>query len=602
MLTNTLRAFLCCLMLAGLCLFSCEPYEPEGDYFKEIELQEPEQLWVKLGPGTDTLILRKNAFISFDILPGGQQEGGYQLYLGERLIRESKDPLTFIDLQDHFFQDGYYKLFLKLFVKSNTGSMADKMGAEHYGYHFNWTLKIDSRPHTDYPIHAFKVGEERGRVKLSWPRYDLPAFGSYEIHRREEGEHSSLKRILIEDPRTTVYYDDAFVGGNFTYSLHLNRHEWPATSSSKPVAFSTPYAQLRRQERRGEQFYVEWSSCRLPKNFVAYEIYRNNSCCEENLVYRSTRVQDTTTLLTTPFGEQGYILVTRGSDEREFMEGPASSFSITNGQPHQLPSLPHYLAGENALLLAGEEGLFSKLDAASLEPLLSRQHSSGYGLTVSDNGKYIYYCAGSELIRLDPASLDVLARFPLESLIGYTNRPAQLSVNNSNQLLMNAYQLNGRVDSLSLLDMNSGRLLARMFEAMIISGKLSNDGRYFVQEDGYALPLFPGGDGWEFRTPGMLLPGSANQLLSADWDKLQVFELETMQLLREFPVPGLLHHLSVDPLTGHAGGLLYREGHSYFQLYDTQTGELLRELEVNTNNPLRLINHMLFAGDLYLPL
>lgn len=603
---NKYRPCLAFLLLLGVCLFSCEKYEPEGEYFKEIEVGQPEQLWVKLNSGVDTLAVSGEAVLFFEVPEHVRENVGYKLYLGNELIQERPYPPDLVMFETGLRQDGYYRLRLEFFVKSGTGSLADKVDMEFFVYEFRWVLKIDNRPLSDYPIHQFSVTEEEGRIKLTWPEYDLPGFTSYVIYRKENWGHETQKVIYVPDRKETTLYDDAYVGGFVTYTLQVNKQGWPDNIYGNPVELSAPFPELTKQEQKKDEFYLEWTACQYPKNFEAYEIYRYHFAGEQ-LVYRTTNIHDTTAHLPAAFGKLDYKLITKGKGIAEDMEGPVSEFQLSYGFSHALETVPHYLVSENAFLHTGEDGTFTKIDPATMEPLFSRQHARGFGLTISDNGEYIYYCTDSDFVRLSPVTLEVIERISTESLLGYAHSPRYLSVNNNNQLLFTGTVTgSGKVDSMTLVDMNSKQLLRRRpepYDLHLSFGTLSNDGEYYLQHGSRVVPIFGEGEGPLLEFRAYLLPGSTRQVVYSNYNNnsLVVMDLANMQQLREIPISNGFYHISVDPLNGNVGGLQRREELLYYQIYNPATGALIKEIEVNTEY-IEFRNNTLFTNESYLPL
>lgn len=596
-----LEAFRCCFLpLAALLLFACERYEPEGEYFKEVKVKEPGLLQIKLNPaGGDTLIARNDTYFSFEVPEQVREELGYRLYLGSELLEENPNPPDNVLFESYKRQDGFYKLRLELYVKTNTGSMADISGMEFFVYEYDWVLKIDNRPASNYPIHQFSVTEEEGRIKLSWPEYDLPKFRNYMIIRRETGGRERCQTVYISDPKQTHIYDDSFVGGSYTYTMYVNLNEYPADVSGSPQKLEAPFPHLLDQEQREEAFSLAWSSCRYPKNFEAYEIYRQDTY-GLRMVYSSTNIEDTTAVLPAAFGTMTYQLHTKAKAEPEERGGPVSEFSLSYGQSHSLPFIPLYLKGENAYLLQSDYGSLTKYDAASLEPLLSRQFS-GHIPTISDNGAYIYYSEGTEVVRLNPGTLEEVERISVESLTGYAGGVQRLAVNNQNQLLLAGVYTSGSAkDSLILVDMNKKEVLSRLYYEVFSGGTLSNDGRYFLQGTVTLIDLYQ--DQYSILEEyAFWLPQKPSRLVYATNGGIVVMDPENRQLLKEIPTPGRLLNLETDPLTGYVGGVLYRGEQIFYQIYNVETAELLKETEVNTPY-ISFRNNTLFTTDSYLPL
>lgn len=588
----------CFLPLAALFLLGCEKFEPEGTYFKEITVKEPGQLQIKLNPAADTLAARGDTFFYFEVPEHVREEIGYRLYLGNQLLEENPYPPDMILFEAGRRQDGHYTLRLELFVKSNTGSLADKVGMEYFIYKYAWVLKIDNRPSSNYPIHQFTVTEEEGRIKLSWPKYDLPNFQTYLISRREVGGRERYKSIYIDNVNTTRYFDDAFVGGSYTYTLTVQLNEYPNHVAGSAQPLEAPIPQLLRQEQREGAFYIAWSSCLYPKNFEAYEIYQQGPYGTK-LVYSGTRAEDTTVVLPAAFGPMNYQLYTKPRLVSEAWEGSVSDFSLSYGFPHSLPFSSPFLVGEKAYLVQSDDGRLTKYDGASLEPLLSRPFK-GKSLTISDNGEYIYYTDGSHLIRLNPASLQEEARVSAVSLIGYETTIQHLAVNNQHQLLFWGYlNTTGKTDSMTLVDMNAKEVLIRRYFPEPYGGTLSNDGHFFLQGPTVLLDLIHGHrtilDGHAFW-----LPQGPSRLVYATSQGIVVMDPESRQPLKEIPTPGWLHSLGVDPLTGYVGGGLQQEDQLSYRIYNVETAELIKEIAVSTPY-LFFRNNTLFSYDLYLP-
>ena len=589
----------CLLPLAFLLLMACEKFEPEGEHFVEIEVEEPIVPQIILNPAADTLHTRSDVYFSLEVPGHDWKDFGYRLYLGNELLEERPYLQKSIFFTSNNRQDGHYKLRLELFEKSNTGSLADKVGMEFFIYTYDWVLKIDNRPSSSYPIDQFKVSVEEGRLKLSWPEYDMPNFHSYSIFRREIGGEGRFKTIYIEDPKETHYYDDDFVGGSFTYIMSVHLNESPSYISASPQSLQRPFPSLLEQEQGEDAFDISWSSCLFPKNFEAYEIYQYGKLGWE-IVFRTTNIEDTTAVLPAKFGTMGYRLHTKAKEVLEEMGGPADDFTLSYGVSHNLTFVPAFLVDENAYLLKNDNGQLVKYDGATLEPLLSRRYE-GFTLTISDNGKYIYSSIGTHVIRINPVTFEEEERVSVASLTRPGDAVANIAVNNQNQLLLaGIYNFHGQTDSMILVDMNNKEILVRKKFPVSYGGTLSNDGHFYLQGETTLIDLYHG-QRTVLEELAIWLPHGEPRLVYANWEDIVVLDPENRKVLKKIPTPGRLYSLKVDPLTGYVGGVLHRGEQYIYQIYNVETAALIKEIEVNTAY-IFFQNNTLFTTDSYLPL
>ncbi|MFW6290604.1 MAG: hypothetical protein ACOC0R_06515, partial [Mariniphaga sp.] len=97
---------------------------------------------------------------------------------------------------------GQYRLTMEILVKSGTGSIADKVGAEGYILTKEWILKISG----DY-LSQVKNYVQDGYLVLDWPEYLSSDFVQYVVCKQTVGYpgYEEIKRLRISQFVDSTY-------------------------------------------------------------------------------------------------------------------------------------------------------------------------------------------------------------------------------------------------------------------------------------------------------------------------------------------------------------------------------------------------------------
>ena|GEM_PF-3785421 len=281
-----------------LFLAACE-FQPSG--IPEIEIKEPSEngpaIQLELKPETNVLILFQNVKISYQFQTESSQIHWVEFYFDDELILRQQHDLSNmlemnLDIGNH--ADGLYYLEILVFVASNTGSIADKVGAEGYLYQLKWPVLIDrTSPRT---VKIKSIEPVSGGVLLKWNHYRFSPFENYKIRKVS---FFDLKEEIIEidNQNVTEYFDgDYLEGENVYYAIQVNG-EW-----SQGVYFTQ---ELDSLEARGFQNYsgeIVWQPTKNPDRLDYYRIYEGAHSSQRNEKKISYEMGTTFAIDKLPFG------------------------------------------------------------------------------------------------------------------------------------------------------------------------------------------------------------------------------------------------------------------------------------------------------------
>ncbi len=190
-------------------LLTCScTYEPEIDFFKEIELSEPKASISLNGfSNSDTIQLFSGAEFNFTV---GVERGNIQivqvLFNDTKLMETGSTSGNFTLGYPHV-KTGTFELKIQLITTSGSGSFADQVGVELFQVWRKWVVKID----VDIPPKpVIKFSTENGFLKINWPKYTKKNFHSYLFWSRK---YPTGKTFIITDPDQTSVIDSSYVGG-----------------------------------------------------------------------------------------------------------------------------------------------------------------------------------------------------------------------------------------------------------------------------------------------------------------------------------------------------------------------------------------------------
>ncbi|MDR1880492.1 MAG: lactonase family protein [Tannerellaceae bacterium] len=236
-------------------LWSCE--YPVHDHF--IEIQKPAEavemaVYLTADNDGERIVLSESSTLKYNLsVAGGRRIQGCIFEMGERRWEFPDQSSGYIYVDKSDFPDGEYTLSCTLYAATESGSIADQLGAESYAGSFSWPLTVT----TYYPPaaslrHAINAD---GYLELSWDRPDIGVlpFYSYQVTGTYWG-------VDIRDMAQTSFVDRSYVGENRWYNA-LVYFENKEISYREP--WSLGYIQLNEVDPVFEIDYSQEDSIRL---------------------------------------------------------------------------------------------------------------------------------------------------------------------------------------------------------------------------------------------------------------------------------------------------------------------------------------------------
>ena len=267
-LSRTLKVFLLELLLLTFVL-SCT-FEPEEKFFNDVKEVTPSAI-IDLTDYNekDTIVLLQPTTFKYVVAisePSTVQE--VQVVLNSTPMVSSYTPDGQFVLSQEVIPLGIHQLTIQFQAKSNSGSLADNVGAENFQVWRSWVLKVVVFDDDPPAAPELKIGEKDGRLRLDWTPYAKDNFISYKL----KVIYPYQREIAFDDPLATYWVDSSFLWGRPPIELTVTNRYGSATTSvaiNEPQKFSLTYtardsiAQLKWKPSR---FYNAFGSVVITEN------------------------------------------------------------------------------------------------------------------------------------------------------------------------------------------------------------------------------------------------------------------------------------------------------------------------------------------------
>lgn len=295
--------FYICLLSSFL---SCE-FEPYGDYYKEVDPNtEVPNLNVELNIENDTIVIDQPEKITFFFKSNNKQIQWVRVLINgnECGIFEQNYGEFWINSHCFNYSPGIYSLTLEAFTNSGTGSIADHLQVE--GFLFSKTWKLIIKDDLNYSMNVNSIVNENNSVWISWDKYYGLNFKNYVVFK------SSDTVAVINEQEQNFVFDSAYVGEEVYYHVKVN------TTTGKEyvvngMGFEDTLPQVYVHKVENNKMTLAWDKSKYINNVAGYELYiRIPGSQNYSLLEYIENAKDTSIVLENLwFGtENDFILVT----------------------------------------------------------------------------------------------------------------------------------------------------------------------------------------------------------------------------------------------------------------------------------------------------
>lgn len=341
------------------------------------------------------------------------------------------DP-SHIVFDTRYYQDGEYTFTIILVTSSNSGSLADLVGAEVLYSAINYRVTIFNDPINVPQLKDIRL--EDGALKITWDKYNQYCFRNYILKR------NGTTIAILNNVDQTSFVDTTYFAENVQYSLTTNILNFSNESEVryfqgiKPVIISA----LKTQDGK---MLITWNKYPFTHSFSKYVIKGIEYYAEINSI-NDTDIVDSDP----PLGEGGVYSLSVYSKTGEVVDANNSIRGEPIGQKlgEDEPRILKYLPNKNILISVSYsyqtyKYTMSYYDGNSFNLINSKVMDNEFyesSFAISDNGENMYYAAGRKVCKINSTTLlkeDEIDLFNLMPASNY-NHIQTIKVNNNNQL------------------------------------------------------------------------------------------------------------------------------------------------------------------------
>ena len=576
-------------------LFAGCQYEPDGEFFNEIGINKIEIPVIRLRNNSDSVSLIEETGFSYSINTSREHVQTEVYFDSQRIDFEKGNANNqgYFTIDPHDYEEGEHELTIKTITGSGTGSLIDKLNAEHIESEKTWSVIIERLK----PVNITNVSVHDGSILVEWETYQpliLEKFSHYEISYREGYDKVVLN---VKNPDVTSVYDTSFTSGVRVYQINVvTEHH---TIPGETFRFYRPNAYHARVN-----FQISLSNDTLKMYWNRPELYRNiNSfrvryCCDSRGDFVTASVEDTSfqTIANMRFGIDKHARLIY--DDNYGISDELSNQNVFVGnkldQGGQLFFNP---VAQSYYQFVRKEGLSQRYDADLIgrEQYPSHKNSSYYSrYQMSFNGEFAYELTTSAITRLDPANLAELQSYDTKALLGLAETVDISGAFVSNNNVMTIVLRNNRS---FVFDMNDTTLLKEFATAGELT--LSPNGIFLIaadtlyQRDGQGyIPTSVIED--ISNSPKSFSNIQPYHLILGKQSAIKVYDCQILSYVNSIALPNDIDFVSVDPYRNLVGGYKARNG--TFHLVDLDDESVrVTDIFATQSRTYFLLNGILFS-------
>jgi hypothetical protein len=268
-----------CIGLTSL-VSSCN-YESEGIVITDVKPPSLDGITIDLNNSTESVIqLKQKTTFTYTVITNGKQLISSKVYLKSSLIWSTSSVTTSFTLDPELLATGSYNLRIEVLIASETGSLADKLGAEAIIIWADKTVIVDNEipadPSDPNAVAIVSVENIDNTIKISWNKYNKFNFEQYQISRLDYDENGNNFRIeelmAITDQEQNSTNDHSYLSGKSAYVVTLRAAG--KTYKSPEFNYEHPYkpALLSEINSTGD-VTIKWTSAKaLKSNLFMYRL------------------------------------------------------------------------------------------------------------------------------------------------------------------------------------------------------------------------------------------------------------------------------------------------------------------------------------------
>ncbi len=566
--------------------YSCE-FQPWA--IPETKVERPSEIapmiTAEITPDTDTLKLYQPTTIKYRFAASPRKVVWVEFnFDGTDLFRRdyiTSEPME-IDFNPGAYNEGLHTLTISVFTSSNSGSIADKVGAEGYLYQLQWPVIIDRTPLK--ALEVYSADSVAGGVRIVWEKFNHASFEYYKLVKHSYTTNQSTDLAVITSPHQNYFTDDSYLEGEEAiYRVWLGGHPGNSMGYLRlPIPpLVTPVDVFSAK--------VEWQK---PINIDLLDYYYFHTKSEDFVIREENKIYEknvTSKIFNNlSFGQEynfaiKYVPVSSSPGFNFYgIHKAETSYFVGDRMPEHHVS--RAVGGKNEIFLANYQKLyhFNLSTKTAIDSLLIN-FDKRWSFDVSFDGKYFGYSENGEFVLRKTEGLEFVNKVSKPVYTGNSDNLYLFTISNNKKLL--SVQGDGL---LQLINLESGEQIAEEKLAYGRSySKISPDGNFALAKksgDSYFqyYKLTDTGftevavvDDLEIDYYDYFVFGSENQIYLFSDGLVQIREGENFNIINELALP----QGYIDAIDVYNEQLLLIDG-GIGKIISTNSGDILSSFNI----------------------
>lgn len=258
-------------------VLSCD-YKSKDSFYRELDPHpDPPVINLNINTNSDTVYIASNQWNStVSITTGITRKQCMVVYINDIVhdtTCKTNGEFT-IDLRNIISSPGTYRLKVRVYLSTGTGSIGDKLDAEHFLYEKIWWLIVSADPALGAVITT--AVPENGNVRISWTPFSGIGFGCYVLLKTKKNDWNYDTITIVNDLSRTWAFDTTYVGESSTYQLKVY-DSYPPDDGFDLISSSTydyyyGFPELTVQPYNEKDLRVSWKKSIFADHISKYRI------------------------------------------------------------------------------------------------------------------------------------------------------------------------------------------------------------------------------------------------------------------------------------------------------------------------------------------
>lgn len=371
-------------------------------------------LYINVQPDMDTLKLAADTWTEFKFSSPETSVQHVKITFDDNVVYDSEynpdyRPRFYIALGN--YNGGLHSFVLQAFTSTNTGSIADKVGAESYMFQVEWPVIINRN--VDRWLSIQSAEYKKGGTLVKWDKYD---YADFEFYRMVKTSSTLVNQTsyTISNPLTTTFLDTTYLEGEYSdYMVGLNGGYGNSFSFFKPI--QTPEVTLDEKNN----FVVKWNMTQNPQKLSFYHVALKIPDTYSYQEIKKEDARDTVGVygISPAFGnnyEFQVRYVPKGFNQPYLNYNSAGGFVHFSLGNSMKPFQNAFNLGNSEMVLLYSSGWFYKFDMTNrmlVDSIRINEITSPDFIRVSPGGQFFSYFTNSDFVMRRTSDWKIVSQF-----------------------------------------------------------------------------------------------------------------------------------------------------------------------------------------------